>query len=216
MKRQKGFTLLEILIVVALIAVMYASIPSIGGSSREQLQEAIDKIERGVRFAQNESVLRNTIIRLKLNLTGEETQSYSIDYGPSDTLPLPDLKDLSDLTIKQREAQKKIVANVDRQFNPIPEMEDQDLDFPPNIIVQGVGLSGQNFIHTEDSYSLYFYPTGEKDSAIIFLSSIKELATIAIEAFTPEPYVDYHYLESDDVDLLEREIKKYYEEWRSN
>ena len=215
--RQKGFTLLEILVVIALFAVVYSLIPgNLSGSTRDQLQEGIDKITRSIRFAQNESVLRNCILRLNIKISGTEEQTYSIDYAPSDTLPLPELKNSNRLSLRELEEQKQIMANIDRQFQPVPEMEDEDLKFPSGILVQGVGLSTRNFIQTEDEYSLYFYPTGEKDSVIFFLSSIEEIATISVGAFTEEPDVEYHYLEEDDIDLVEREIKALYETWRQN
>ena len=214
--RQKGFTLLEILIVVALLAVVYALIPSsLAGSSREQLQEGIDKITRSIRFAQNESVLRNTILRLKITISGAEDQSYSVDFAPSNTLPLPELQNSDKLSLRELEEQKKIIANVDRQFQPVPELDGEDLKFPSGVLIQGVGLSSRNFIQTEDEFSLYFYPTGEKDSVIFFLSSIEEIATISVGAFTDAPEVNYYYLEEDDLDLIEREIKRLYEEWRN-
>lgn len=216
--RQKGFSLLEILVVLTLLSVVYFSIPSTGNSgNRDDLEEGIQKITRAVRFAQSEAILRNTIIRLKIVLSGEEEQSYSVDFGPSDTLPLPELKDLRKLSIKEREEQLKIIAHVDRQFQPVPELEDEDLGFPEDITVQGVGLSDKDFVQTDEIYSLYFFPTGEKDSSIIFISSLEELASIKVNSFSDNPSVSYQPFDGDEDSVqLEALVKKTYERWRKN
>lgn len=215
-KSQRGFSFLEIMVALALLAVVYSQVSSnFAGSPREQLEESIQKITRAIRFAQNEAILRNTIIRLKINLSGGDTQSYSVDYGPSDTLPLPELQDTSKLTLKEKEKQQKIIEQVERQFNPVPEMEGMELSFPENITIQGVGLSQRNYIQVDDGFSLYFYPTGEKDQAIIFLSSFEEIVSISIESLALSPHINFYLIEEDDVNYIERKIKEYYEAWRN-
>lgn len=214
-QRQQGFTLIEILIAVALIAVVYTFIPSdFVGSPRQLLEQEIEKISRAIRFAQNESVLRNTIVRVKLVLTGEEHQSYSVDFAPSDTLPLPELQDTSKMSIREREEQLKIIKNIDSEFTQVPELKGEDLSLSSNIIIQGVGLSEKNHIQTDLTASIYFYPTGEKDSAIIFLSSAEEIASLSIEDYSPSPDISFDIIQSDDVNYLERKIKELYEKWR--
>lgn len=215
---QKGFSLLEILVVLTLLAVVYFSIPSLGGgSSREDLDEGIQKITRSIRFAQSESILRNTIIRLKLVLSGEEEQSYSVDFGPSDTLPLPELKDTRKLSLREREVQAKVVEHVDRQFQQVPELEDQDLKFPEDITLQGVGLAEKDLVQTDEVYSLYFFPTGEKNSNIIFISSLDELATIVVHSFSDDIDISYHKLTGEQNALeMQNLVKNLYNKWRKN
>lgn len=177
----------------------------------------MSKITRAVRFSQNESILRNTIIRLKINISGEERQSYSVDFGPSETLPLPEIRDPEKLSLKERERQNKVISNLDNQFTLLPELEGEDLNFSERIIIQGVGASDKDYIQTEGSFSLYFYPTGEKDSAMIFLSSYDEIGTVSIQNYSPEPDIAFHFLrDANDVNLIERSIKEYYEKWRKN
>jgi prepilin-type N-terminal cleavage/methylation domain-containing protein len=69
LSHDQGFSLIEILVALLLAALIFTALPSSEDSRRHRdLQNAVNDLDRAVRFASNESVLRNTLVRLNVNL----------------------------------------------------------------------------------------------------------------------------------------------------
>jgi len=87
----QGFSLIEILVALVLAAMMFMVIPSSDHVQKHRdLQTAVDDLDRSVRFASNEAVLRNAVVRLRISLDKSPTE-YTVEYGPAGNLPLPDM-----------------------------------------------------------------------------------------------------------------------------
>ena len=98
----KGFTIVEILIALSLVGLVFTLVINTSGTQRQDLENSISKIERAVRFATNESILRNSIVRISIDLDASP-QTYVIEYGQGADFVLPQSVDLSDLSISERE-----------------------------------------------------------------------------------------------------------------
>lgn len=217
LSNQSGFSLLEIIVALVLIVVIVTLIP-FGGADGEhdKLKETMTKIQRASRFSVNESILRNVIVRIKFNLDVTPTE-YTIEYGKKSDLVLPETQDLSNLSIKEREAADEGSKKFDNQFNPVTEFSDEAKTIPDVISFYGLGTTYYSSLISEGSPSLYFYPTGERDSAIIFLYTPVEIAALEISPFEDtmrESYYKFSPAELENFEYsLESKAREIFEAW---
>ena len=214
---QQGMTMVEILVSLFLVVIIFTIIPlSLTDDSHQKLQESIEKIDRAVRFATNESILRNSIVRLKIDLDKSPIE-YTVEYGQGSDFTLPESKDLSRLSISEREEETKRIEKLDSQFRSIDEFADSSEPLDENISVHGLGTDYYQKIQLEGQVSIYFYPSGEKDAAILFFNNEEELATLKIAPFEDKTYVDYYIFNEYDLanldDTLENKSKELFEKW---
>ena len=80
-----GFTLIEILIALALMSLVFSFALNYNFTSRQLLEGELKKIERAINYASDEAPLRNKVIRIKFNLE-EAPQSFTLEYGTMITL----------------------------------------------------------------------------------------------------------------------------------
>jgi prepilin-type N-terminal cleavage/methylation domain-containing protein len=217
----QGFSLLEILVALLLAALIFVAIPSSENSRRHQdLQTAIDDVDRSVRFAASEAVLRNTVVRLRIDLEKSPTE-YFVEYGPSENLILPAMQDETEKDLKEIEEEKKQLAKLDSQFTKVEEFEDITREFPGEVTFMGAMTTFQKKLIREQPVSIYFYPTGERDGALLFFSTQDELATLEILPFQERTEDDYYPApppqEGEDVgkvdDFLENKMEEIAKNW---
>ncbi len=213
----EGLTLIEILVGLALVSFIYLALPSSEENiSRRKLQSTIDSFDRATRFANNEAILRNTIVRLRLMLDTEPIE-YAVEYGPTEKFQLPKYEDISKLSLKEQERYADIVKNVNQQFHKVTEFKSFNKAIEDEVRILGVSSSLYPDLQLGAEASIYFYPSGERDSALIICNHDEEIATLEIQPFT-EKNID-RYLEVDFVDGIDIEDKLYdksreiYNEW---
>ncbi len=188
----QGFSLIEILVALFLAALIFLAIPSSENSRRHQdLQTAVDDIDRAVRFAGNESVLRNTVVRLRIELEKSPVE-YTVEYGPSENLVLPTLQPDADKDLKEAEEEKKRLAKLDSQFTKVEEFADMTREFSPEVEFLGVATSFQKKLIREQSAAIYFYPTGERDAALLFFGTQDEIAVLEVLPFQDKTDDSYY------------------------
>jgi hypothetical protein len=205
------------MVALVLVTMMFGLIPNgTFGGSREDLENSVLDVERAVRFAVNESILRNAIVRVSFSISEEKT-TYVVEYGSGANLILPENVDESKLSIKEKEQQEKINKTLDSQFNKVSEFADEDKTLPEGITIAGIGSSYIGEIKYEGNISIYFYPTGEKDSALIFLASDEELITLDIPPFEDTTSKEYYTFTNQDknnlVDSIDSIMKGKFEKW---
>lgn len=222
LKRQDGFTLIEIL--VALFLMTFVLLFSIGNpfSSRDSLKKTLDGIERGVRFSVDEAALRNSIVRMHFFLDSEP-QEYAIEYGPNDNfiLPLSPFKYKGELSEKEQEERAKETENLNKNFNKVQEFQDENEKLPHDVKVIGVGTSLYDELIIDFEASFYIYPTGEKDNVIIILGTDEELAVLTVDAFTMDIEVNYTPIDpeisTDDLPEAQIELAQdIFKKWLKN
>lgn len=202
----QGFSLIEILVALFLASLIFLALPSSENSRRHQdLQSAVDDLDRAVRFAAQESILRNTVTRLKIELEKSPVE-YVVEYGPSENLVLPTLVDTTKLDLEEIEAQKRKQSQLDGQFTKVEEFQDVTRAFSPEVELLGVANQFQKNLMRDQTATIYFYPTGERDGALLIFATQDELATLAIEPFQektrasyfPIPQVEGEIAKADD------------------
>jgi prepilin-type N-terminal cleavage/methylation domain-containing protein len=214
---QRGFTLIEILVALALVAlVITLSLPRSGGA-RAELEQTLDHIERSIRFGVDEAILRNVVVRLHFSLN-EDPQHFTIEYGPDAQFvppPRPE-QTRSDLGPSDREAFDEEQQTLNRKFNRIRELSQGKFDISEIIVVMGLGVIEDQNLTLDGEFSLYLFPTGEKDHSFIVLSSDDEFATLEIEPFSMSFRRTFtpHSLDQD-LERRYRESNSFFQEWRA-
>jgi len=214
---QSGFSLIEIMVALLLAALVFLAIPS-GDSARNHriLKTTIDNLERSIRFAANESVLRNTVCRLRLDLDKEPVE-WTVEYGPAGNIPLPEMSEKTDLSLAEEKAQLDKAAKIDKEFTKVEEFEEIKQEIPQEVSIIGVATTGIKGIKQKGTANIYFYPTGEKDGALVFLSTIEEVAHIEVSPFLSDIKSVFFTLNAQSVakfkDLLQTRMDEVYREW---
>ena len=194
-KNQQGFTLIEILVALVLISLMLFFAIDIKITPRQKLDEALDKTERALRFAQDESVLRNAVVRVRINL--ETTpQTITVEYGPNENFVLPVENEEKLVKSKDEEAQlKKAQENLNKKFNRVPEIEDESLEIPEGISLFALSNDNKKKLTTKGEISLYSFPSGERDSGLLFFASVDEVASLSMDSYAQSFDREYFLIE---------------------
>jgi prepilin-type N-terminal cleavage/methylation domain-containing protein len=218
LKNDQGFSLLEILVALILAAMIFLAVPSSDDTQRHRnLKTAVDNMDRAVRFAANEAVLRNTVVRLRISLDKEPIE-YTVEYGPAGNLPLPDMPTETKVkSLAEEKAEKEKSSALDKQFTKVEEFEDIKREIPQDVTILGVASSAQKTLVKTSPANIYFYPTGEKDAALIIFSTTEEIAYLEIAPFLSETASVFQTLPSSSVakleDILQTRMDEVYKEW---
>jgi prepilin-type N-terminal cleavage/methylation domain-containing protein len=215
LKNNKGFSLLEILIALALAALMYGLFTYNSKDSRSKLNEAADNIEKAIRFGQDEASLRNSIVRLNFSFD-REPQEYGVEAGPDDSFILPSPIASEADTQDEIEKEKKQLEATNKRFNLVKEFDEKNKTLSERVTLVGFASSQQDKLITKMQGALYFYPSGEKDSAIIILGTEDELLALIVDPFSIDTKRVYRTLEKKQEELTTiwaETAKELFDEW---
>lgn len=216
----QGFSLIEILVALVLAALIFLAVPSSDNVQRHRdLQTAVDDLDRSVRFAGNEAVLRNTVVRLRISLDKSPVE-YTVEYGPAGNLPLPEMTEKTSLSLEEEKAEADKRAALDRQFTKVEEFEDIKHEISSDVTILGVASTSQKKLMDQGEANIYFYPTGEKDGALIIFSTVEEMAWLEIAPFLSETNSVFEPLNTSSVakleDILQTRMEEVYKQWLVN
>lgn len=212
---QRGFSLIEVLVALILVSMMFLAIPS--GDNTQQhrdLQTAVDDIDRSIRFASNESILRNTVVRLSIDMDKTPVQ-YNVEYGPPGNIPLPDMtQEKTTLSLAEEKTEKEKLTKLDQQFTKVEEFEEILHEISDDVTIQGVASSSQKKMFTDGKAYLYFYPTGEKDGGLIFFATEQEIAYLEIQPFLSETNTSFEVFDvAKGEDFIQTRMDEVYKQW---
>ena len=215
----KGFTLIEMLVALLLVTIVLTVVSGTSFSTRRNLDEALNDIERAVRFSVDEAALRNAMIRVRFKFD-EDPQTWSVEFGPNGNFVLPPISQAVSQSKSEEEKENKDLDDLNKKFSKVREFQDSDREFPMGVRVVGIATTLTQAMLLDGDNSLYIYPTGEKDSAIIIVASDDEIASLKISPFTMDIEREYHEIDlSNDVDVTEAQIalaERIYQEWQKN
>jgi prepilin-type N-terminal cleavage/methylation domain-containing protein len=214
--KQKGFTLIEILVAMAIIAlVLGVVVGNIGTESEDTLNDSVQYFERSLRFSVDESALRNAVVRLHFQLDKNPAE-FNIEYGPDEDFVLPSVKVSLVQSLEEARAIKARNKKLNQQFNRIKEFEKQNKIFPEEVRIIGVGTSTSEKLITEGEVSLYVFPTGEKDDGIIVLATESVVTGLSFNPFNNDFSTIRKSMEGDGEDPYEEQVelaREIYGEW---
>lgn len=217
----RGFSLIEILVALLLASLVLLAFPTSDHTEKHRnLQTAVADIERAVGFASNESVLRNTVVRLRISFDKTPIE-YNVEYGPPGNMPLPDMPAPTGAkSLEQEKADADKIANLNKQFTKVEEFEAIRHEIPENVSISGIASTFQKKIITDGEASIYFYSTGEKDGALIFFNTDEETAYLEIQPFLSETRSVFTPLNTESVakveDILQTKMDEVFKEWITN
>jgi prepilin-type N-terminal cleavage/methylation domain-containing protein len=180
----QGFTLIEILIALVLVTLVMGIVISDPFSSRDQLDKDVNSIERSIRFMGDEAALKNAVVRLHF-LLDKKPQEYAVEYGPSDSFILPSKADF-ETTVESKEEEenrKKEQKNLNLKFNKVVEFQDKNFEVSNNVSILGVATGNSAKLITKGEASIYSFPTGEKDEALVIIASDEAIITLRVNPF---------------------------------
>ncbi|MBA2403817.1 MAG: prepilin-type N-terminal cleavage/methylation domain-containing protein [Bdellovibrionales bacterium] len=214
---QRGFSLIEILVALLLVSLVVISFPSSDTTEKHRnLKSAVADIERSIGFASNESILRNTVVRLRISFDKDPIE-YNVEYGPPGNMPLPDMPEKAQKSLEQEKADAEKISNLDKSFTKVTEFEEIRHELSENVQILGIATSFQKKIITDKEASIYFYSTGEKDAALIFFATDDEIAYIEVQPFLSETRTVFEALKTESVakkeDILQTKMDEVYREW---
>jgi prepilin-type N-terminal cleavage/methylation domain-containing protein len=214
----QGFSLIEILVALVLAALIFLAVPSNDSVQKHRdLKTAVDDLDRSVRFAANEAVLRNTVVRLRISLDKSPIE-YTVEYGPAGNLPLPDMPEKTSQSLAEAKVEEERRNALDRQFTKVEEFEEIKHKISEDVTILGMASTSQKKLMKEGEATLYFYPTGEKDGGLIIFSTVEEIAYLEIAPFLSETNSVFEPLKTSGVakleDILQTRMDEVYKEWQ--
>lgn len=214
LSNQRGFSLIEVLVALVLVSLVFLTIPSSDTTSKHRsLKSAIDDIDRSIRFASNESVLRNTVVRLGIDLDKTPVE-YSVEYGPPGNMPLPDMPEKTVMSLAEEKADKEKLAKLDKQFTKVEEFAEIKHEINQDVTIQALGSTSMKRLVTDGIAYVYFYPTGEKDGAILFFSTDEELGMLEVQPFLAETNSTFETVDiGKGDDVVQNRVNEVYKEW---
>lgn len=212
----KGFSLVEVLVAILLISLIYLAWPTGDNEIHKELVNTVQSVDRSLQFAANESILRNCVVRLRISL--EKTPiEYTVEYGPPGNMPLPDMPEETVKSLAQEKAEKEKLSALDKQFTKVEEFEEVKVELSDEVTILGIATTSQKKLITGGEASIYFFPTGEKDGAMIFFSTIEEMAWLEVQPFLSDTNTTYEVIKSNRVakleDILQTRMDEVYKEW---
>lgn len=201
---RSGFTLLEILIALALMSLVFSFALSYNWTPRQTLEGEANKIERAVRYCTDEAPLRNKVIRLKFTLE-KKPQTLALQVGPDDNFVLP-----TKTTLERDKLSESEIKNVEEELNkyeknfiPISDISESNLTLEDDVQILGLGLLQEKKIIYDFFPSVYFYPNGERDGVLVFLATDEEIIGIIVSPFSSKIeriYQKIELLENEDLE----------------
>lgn len=208
-KDRDGFTLIEILVTLFLMTMVLVLVATVSENPRQEVDSFLNDLERAIRFSGDEAALRNTIVRIRFVLD-KRPQEYTVEYGPDDSFVIPtsELNEANILSLSEQANREKETQELDRNFNRVPEFKEMNRKIPESIRILGVGSSLQKRLTTDFQASIYIYPSGERDDAVVIIGSPHEVVFLAITPFTAEFEREYFSIPSEGDGPGQEQVEK--------
>lgn len=208
---QSGFSLIEILVALFLVTIVITTftVSDSAFSNRSRLDQALDNLERAARFSKDEAVLRNAIVRILINLD-EDPQTFTVQFTTNkDFLLTEEMLSIGEegLGLSEQEEEEKEINDLNKQFSDVEEFTEEPFELPINIKILAVGNALTKNFQLGGQASLFVYPTGERDSSVIYLMSDDEMAYVELPKFTNQ--FERSYRQLDNPQTLEEDEEEY-------
>ena len=169
----------------------------------------------------DEAALKNAVVRLHFILN-KDPQEYAVEYGPSDSFILPSKPEF-ETTVESKEEEekkKKETRNLNLKFNKVVEFQDKNNEISSNIKIIGVATHQSEKLQTTGEVSIYTFPTGEKDEALVLVASDEDIISLKINPFSMKidrerTPINKNSKNENDIGVRQKELaKEIFEKWK--
>ena len=198
-KNKKGFSLLEILVAMALVALIFSMAANFSFTRTQASQELVDDLTIAIESATDEAVLKNSMVRVRFKLSDYESNEDSLEEIEVEDITqeiffeyLLDSKNLleskerinrADLTQTQMEEYIQEQKKNESSFGRLSDLKDGKIEIEYPLRVLGIGYPQENKFITTLSSSIYFYPNGDKNPGAIFIFDQERIHYLVIPPF---------------------------------
>ncbi len=179
-RKNKGFTLIEILIVLAIIGVV-ASIGIRKFNRSENLKTSVRKLTAVIKKSRSYAKLNNQTYRLVIQID-EKNQKYWVEGSSKPTLIDPNEKENS----KKFDSKDK-EGKSPSDFANAPEIIKKPNELPPEWKFVSIESAVQKNDELEGLHYIYFFPQGISEEAIIQIGN-KNAAKTSIWSIYISPH----------------------------
>ncbi|MBF0106450.1 MAG: prepilin-type N-terminal cleavage/methylation domain-containing protein [Deltaproteobacteria bacterium] len=174
-KTQGGFSLIEIIIVLGIIAVVMALGADMIGTPTNHMRDVSSNIVKVVRYVYNQAALNNQYYRVVFNITEKK---YHVEYSETPFYVIWDNDEVEAIRINNEEKNKTGSddggeAPQAASVGSFVEYEDELLkifELPANIKFSDIYVEHQEKELEEGKAYIYFFPKGRAEFAVIHLA----------------------------------------------
>ncbi|MDD0852298.1 prepilin-type N-terminal cleavage/methylation domain-containing protein [Halobacteriovorax sp. GB3] len=224
-QNKQGFTLIEILVALAILALTATMMIGFFDTDRAELDKAASTLEKAVALSESEAIYRNSFTRIFFDLKSDTDleysdnpvilstpQIYTVQYGTDSKITIdPEL-----FQIDEDEDDEELLALSKKQeqnFQPLPELEEGKVEIASTVRIFSIGSSLLKSNVTEGKIALYTFPNGEKDAGIIILGTTSELVSLTIEPFSSRTERRYYDIRGKQIEEIREIVEGIYNEW---
>ncbi len=214
LKNSQGFSLIEILLALLLVAFMAAFVVFSPNNQRKVLKETVDVFRRSLRYARNEAILNNALVRIRINLE-EEPIEYAIEVSTKKNLLLKTFKAQKDLDLAESKIQQEERQRFDQNFAPVDGLERVHYDFDPEVTFLGFSSLRQKELQRDSEFIIYFYPDGRVEPSLLVISSTQEAVAMSFSHKLRDYYYTYDLVSRPLESEQERILTEVYQSWQA-
>ncbi len=158
-RRGRGFTLIEILIVVAIISIVVSlGLPAIERVTYQRVAATARKFVGIIRTIRNDALLLNTIYRLTINL---DKQQWWVESQKQFSL-------LGETNESNKKRGTKKVGD-SQNFSMAQKYSKEPMPLPGGVVIEGVLKEREGNIQSGLVY-VHFFPNGFNDHSILYIN----------------------------------------------
>jgi len=201
--RQRGFTLVELMIVVGVMAILTAAVvPAVASLAGSNARQAAGELAGSLRFLFDTAALRHVTCRMALDLT-ERTVSAECAPGlvgvARDAARAEKAEEEAALEERfpdEKDAERRRLLAKTR-FGGFSDRLLKPRDLPGQATIRSVRVEGRERPITEGKAYVHFFPGGQAERAFVEVAEGDHLYTVAVEPFTGRARVVTGAVEAD-------------------
>lgn len=205
---------------MALVALIFSMVANFNFTSKQASEELIEDLMTAIESASDEAALKNSNVRFQFELSNPETdpdemppledqmQSIFFEYAlnSNELLEKKERVNRAELTQTQLEKYIELEKSEQNNYARISSLKGGKIEIEYPTRVLGVGYPNENKFITTLSSSIFFYPDGDKDPAIIFITEGEQIHYLVIPPFGLNIKYDSVLIESLNDDLEFEEV----------
>jgi general secretion pathway protein H len=202
-RRQRGFTLVELMIVVAVIAILTAAVvPAVSSLAGSHARQSAGELAGSLRYLFDTAALRHVTCRMALDLPGRAFSAecapgvVGVARDPDPSRAAADEEVLAERFPDERDVERRRLLAKSR-FGAYTDRILKHHELPGQTVFRAVRLEGRSRPVTEGTAYVHFFPGGQAERAFIEVAEGDTVYTVVVEPFTGRARVVSGLVEAD-------------------